>query len=266
MKSDTEKTIEELNYYFNVGDAKSYGVDEAIMLQNIKHWISRNVANNTNFHDGRYWTFNSAQAYSIMFPFWSERQIRRILQSLVRQGVILTGNYNKIAYDRTYWYSLSDKTLLPNGKMEVTEWEDQTHQTVTPIPDINTDKKTHIPYGSSKELTVDGTDINKERKALIKEFTAGYMDLYGSKLDMSGKEIGSIGKILKKADYRLKIDEFYDTCKFYANQSGPNYGWVFTPSKCLAKWNDIIISVDTEKEKEELLKKHAEARNKALGK
>ena len=154
-----------MNYILNVEVAVKYGVDEAIMLENIVFWIRKNQANNKHFYDGEYWTYNSVKAFSELFPFWSERQIDRILKSLEKQNAIIVGNYNKRGYDRTKWYAItstvksiyrigeysislngkmSDNANSPNGEMEFTKWGNGIHQTVKPIPNINTDINTDI--------------------------------------------------------------------------------------------------------------------------
>ena len=94
-------------HVFDTDVAKKYGVNAAIILQNIGYWIKQNEANETNFFDGRYWTFNSKRAYGELFPYMSKRQIETAFQKLIDDGVIVTGNYNKLAYDRTLWYALT---------------------------------------------------------------------------------------------------------------------------------------------------------------
>ena len=109
-----------MEYGFNIYEAEKYGVDEAIMLKNFKFWIIKNKANNKNEHeidiDGkivlRNFTFNSRRAFSELFPFWSEGQIKRILKSLIGQGILITGNFNKKNYDKTLWYALKDESLF----------------------------------------------------------------------------------------------------------------------------------------------------------
>lgn len=133
-----------MNYNFNVETATRIGVDEAIMLNNFVYWLAKNKANNKNFFDGNYWTFNSVRAYSELFPFWKESQIKRILKSLIDQNVLVVGNYNQNAYDRTNWYSLSneyihliDWTISTNGKAENSQ----------PIPNNKpVNKTTNISY------------------------------------------------------------------------------------------------------------------------
>ena len=98
-----------MTYSFDTELAQKLGVNEAILLQNIVFWLLKNKANNSNYYDGRYWTYNSHKAFKELFPFWTENQIRRILESLFEKGVILKGDYNSSPYDKTKWYALSDK-------------------------------------------------------------------------------------------------------------------------------------------------------------
>lgn len=115
-------------HHFNTEDAVRYGIGEAIILYNIRFWIEKNKANNKHFHDGEYWTYNSTKAFSDLFPYFTENQIRRLLESLIKQGVIKIGNYNTSSYDRTRWFCVSSQVHLAdlsNGLGEI-------HQ---PIPD-----------------------------------------------------------------------------------------------------------------------------------
>ena len=130
-----------IEYGFNLDYAVKYGVDESIMIKNFQFWIMKNKANEKNFHDGRTWTFNSKKAFVEIFPFWTEKQIRRILDSLIQKNILITGNYNKMSYDRTLWYAFKDNTICPNSLIEQTEQSDQIDQTVAPIPDNKPDNK-----------------------------------------------------------------------------------------------------------------------------
>ena len=117
--------------------AMKYGVDEAIFLDSIMFWYRHNRANGLNFHDDRWWTYNSMAAYVELFPWWSDKQLRRIIKSCREQGALLTANYNEDGRDRTVWYSPSDELLLlygddcnfPNGQMHLPKWADHYHVT-----------------------------------------------------------------------------------------------------------------------------------------
>jgi hypothetical protein len=86
---------------------------EAVLLYNLRYWIAKNKTTRKNFHDGRTWMYNSHKTFAKLFPYLSENQIQRAFANLVKQGVILKGNYNKMPYDRTTWYTVADESLLP---------------------------------------------------------------------------------------------------------------------------------------------------------
>lgn len=129
-----------MTYQFDTDIAALYGVDESIMIANLQFWIRKNEANGKHFHDGRFWTYNSIEAFTKLFPFWTARQIRRILKSLEEKGVIVTGNYNTSAYDRTIWYAFGDSFLL-KGQKHFTETSNGNDKSVKSVINNVTDIK-----------------------------------------------------------------------------------------------------------------------------
>lgn len=103
-------------------------------------WLELNKANESNFHDGKYWTFNTVKALGKIFPYVSERKIRNALKHLQDENIIITGNYNKSAYDGTLWYAFTDfaESILQKRKMEDLKKSNRKRDNVEPIPDNNT--------------------------------------------------------------------------------------------------------------------------------
>lgn len=95
------------DFHFNPEAAKMYGVNEAIMLHHLVHWIHRNALNGQNEVEGKIWTWNSVKAFKGIFTFWSHDQIRRILSNLEKKGAIETGTHNQLGFDRTKWYTIT---------------------------------------------------------------------------------------------------------------------------------------------------------------
>ncbi len=98
-----------INYHFNIDEAQMFGVNEAIFISNLRYWIFQNKAENKNFHDGRTWSYNSQIAFTVLFPFWSVRSIRTITSKLIKEGIIMTGNYHADPYNRSLWYAFVDE-------------------------------------------------------------------------------------------------------------------------------------------------------------
>jgi len=94
---------------FDSNVAEAVGVKGAILLNHIHWWVEKNKANEMNHHDGYYWTYNSAKAYSTLFPYWTSKTIQRELQKLEYEGYIKTGCYNNKSTNRTKWYTLTNK-------------------------------------------------------------------------------------------------------------------------------------------------------------
>ena len=227
-----------MNYNFNVEIATKIGVDEAIMLNNFVYWLAKNKANNKNFFDGNYWTFNSVRAYSELFPFWKESQIKRILKSLIDQNVLVVGNYNQNAYDRTNWYSLSSEyihlihwTFSTNGEAENSQ----------PIPNNKPNNKTNnidtlfIQYKKQNEnaseielnLVMDFIDYRKSIKDKIKTILP---------VEMYIKEL----KKLQKLGY--KINDCIETMKI-SEWKTIKTEWIHKPTNNY-KTNNNIVDTD----------------------
>lgn len=94
---------------FDTEVAGKIGLNAAVLLSNLSYWVKRNAANEVNFRDGHYWTFNSVRAFCELFPFWTRNVIYKTLKALEDDGYILSACYNKEGTDRTKWYTVTQK-------------------------------------------------------------------------------------------------------------------------------------------------------------
>lgn len=109
-----------MHHVFSVEIATEYGINAAVVLQNLDYWIAHNRANEKHFYEGRYWTYSSVRALEELFPYLSGRQISTALQKLMDGGIIIRGRFNKYGMDRTLWYALTDKGDALLGHTPVT--------------------------------------------------------------------------------------------------------------------------------------------------
>ena len=160
-----------MEHSFDIKIAKEYGIEEAIILKNIYFWIQKNTANEKHFYDGKYWTYNSKKAFSELFPYMTENKIRYALDNLKKNGLIETGNYNESSYDRTLWYTLTEKAYelfgisqmlrgkFPNGQGDVAAPSGKIHHSnniyinnTNTNTDINTDINTDKEHKKRKNI------------------------------------------------------------------------------------------------------------------
>lgn len=127
-------------HVLDINIAQLVGANAALILENLAYWCEHNAANNANLHDGHYWTYNSTKAFAELFPYMTVNVIRIAIKKLKDADLILTGNYNKSAYDRTMWYTLTEKAETILG---VTTHSDDPGQeetaTETPAPTATED-------------------------------------------------------------------------------------------------------------------------------
>lgn len=96
-----------MDYSFNSEIAEAVGVDCAVFIHNLYWWIRKNEANGRHYYNGKTWTYNSYEAFTNLFPFWTGKQVRRIIAKLKDDGYIFIDNFNSDKRDRTQWYALS---------------------------------------------------------------------------------------------------------------------------------------------------------------
>ena len=195
-----------MTYSFDIDVAKEYGVNEAILIANLQFWIRKNRANDKNFYDGRYWTYNSIKAWQELFPFWTEKTIRTIINHLIEKGVIITGNYNQSKYDRTLWYAFADESIWLDGQIHLPKRENGNAEKGKPIPDNKPDNKpdsiyTHATakksYGEFGKVKLTDPEYAKLKESYGKDLDVaiGILDDY---LASKGKKYASHYAVMKK--------------------------------------------------------------------
>lgn len=90
--------------------AVAIGLDASITLRQVVYWMDKNrdKEKQDHFIDNRWWCYNKYDTWrEDNFPFWSISAIRRNFATLEGLGLVLaTSAYNKIAIDKTKWYTV----------------------------------------------------------------------------------------------------------------------------------------------------------------
>jgi hypothetical protein len=100
-----------MDYSFNTSVAIQHTERGAIFLHHVAFWTQKNCANEKHYYEGHYWTYNSVKAFNELFPFWTPKIMRSVIDKLVETGAILKGHYSPDKRDKTSWYAINDEIL-----------------------------------------------------------------------------------------------------------------------------------------------------------
>lgn len=218
-----------MEHNFNVEIACLVGINAAVLYQNIYFWCEHNRANETNIHEGRAWTYNSAQAFSELFPYMTRRQVEGGLSKLKEAGLILAGNYNTNRYDRTLWYAITDKgySITPQGGIHLRKNVNGDTENVEPIPDSKPDKnpddkpvKKEVPknpYGEFQRVKLTDDEYQK--------LIGKYGDLTNKAIEILDNYLETKGKDKYKSHYAvLKGWPMEEATKHQPRSGGYDWG------------------------------------------
>ena len=144
--------------------AQAIGLNEAIMLQKINLWLNCKPKE----ANGRAWIYNSYKSWQEQLPFWSESTIRRTLKSLLDQKLILVGNFNKVKFDKTTWYSIDyDKVDTVVNHVKMNNRCVQNEQTIC---SNCIDADVQIEQTNTNEYTMNTNNDEEKNKKEVKKY------------------------------------------------------------------------------------------------
>ena len=178
--------MKSLHHSFDVDLAAVYGVNEAIIIHHFQHWIRINRKRGANFHEDRTWSYQTLQDIADHFPYWTVEEVRTIVDRLLLgqnrrskqekefEPVLIKGNFNKTAFDKTIWYAFIDEEKFvgsgnlrdnsnnsherANAQIGTGDCPDPNGRLPRPIPDPLTDSKTKVvcyPTPVGPEIQID---------------------------------------------------------------------------------------------------------------
>jgi len=136
--SDSQKSYSYTNNHsFHPQIAADYDVPIALLVHHLHFWIDRNAKRGANCYDGRTWMYDTIEEIAKHFPYWSLKQVERLLDKAVKKGVLRKGNHNKNKYDRTCWYAFENEekfAISRNREMKILKAGNEDPEIGTPIP------------------------------------------------------------------------------------------------------------------------------------
>lgn len=186
---------------FLIEDAKKHGVESATILYNFRFWLAKNLANGRHIHSGRVWTYNSTAALAELFPYLSKDQIRRRIEKLEADGVLIAGNFNESTYNRTKWYSVDEEEF----RVDETSGES--------AKSIRQNKQIHLANlpnrkGETAKSYNKETDINTDINTDIINPDPNFPEYEIPTVERVREELKEIGKI-DEDDLEIEADNFF---------------------------------------------------------
>lgn len=128
--------------YYDIENAIKFGLIKAVILGIIQKWCDYNKKNKNHFYDGFYWSGHMTPKDFSEQTGIKENTIRTYLKELLNDKIIIAGNYNKKAFDRTRWYRIYTQPLdtisptirhnIPNGEV----YDTQSLGTISPMHQV----------------------------------------------------------------------------------------------------------------------------------
>jgi hypothetical protein len=219
--------------------AKALGLNEAIILQQIHYWLTINEGKGSNFKDGYYWTFNSSGGWQKQFPFWSKKTIERVLRNVENKGIVVTGCYNKLSFDRTKWYRLDYAKLIevcPLDNNDQIQWTEKVHsfsQNDLTGEATQWDKMTSpIPETNLNRLTSENTLLIKDEDCSGSGF-----------LEKPSPSLSSIGKGVVLSDKRTVLSKQNSSFLAYQGRKKRIYTYLLSKGNEGATVQEIVYHI-----------------------
>ena len=225
--------------------AATCGVNAALLFSHIKYWTDKNMKSGKNIHNGKAWMYDTLSSFQISFPYLTQKEIRNALSILCKHGLVMKGNYNKTAFDRTTWYALTDdaealvlsqnpenphscrkcqkgKSKFPNGQIEDAERANRSSQKGTPIPHIIPNKE-HI----SNQNIIFSDDDEKSDAPIVNPFLAEAKEVLvtlGKKREPTQHELSLYEKWRK--DYYISHEVILRSCELTGGANEPSFSYL----------------------------------------
>ncbi|NLX61346.1 MAG: hypothetical protein GXZ06_02315 [Tissierellia bacterium] len=193
------------------GLAVILGLNEALVLQQIHYWLEINKKNKRNFHEGRYWTYNTLKDWQKEFPFWSLSTIKRILKKLREKKLIEVDNFNIYQMDRTLWYTINYEEV---DKLYADEegrvWEEKNMDGGAQNSQAISSKE------ASPKVQAEPMERLKKASAIPENTTKISTEISISSINQSQKMEDGQRKNNLSLKFKEKYERIIDKCELYA--------------------------------------------------
>ena len=165
--------------------AAKVGINHAILLQQMHYWLR----GSKHEHDGHTWVYNSYAEWQKQMPWLTVRGVRKVIGDLERDGYIVSGVFNRLAFDKTKWYRIDYETVCGIEQTMCHEVSDDLPETADDVTSDDTsdvaESATPIPETTQETNNTNTSSTGKRRSPAYTEafesFWVAYPSGYGNK-------------------------------------------------------------------------------------
>lgn len=141
--------------------AKKVGVNHAIFLQQMHYWLRKSK----HTHDGHKWVYNSYAEWQKQMPWLTVRGVRKVIGDLEKGGYIVSGNFNRMAFDKTKWYRIDYKPLCGIEHSMCQEVSDDAPEMADDVSqsDASDVAQSDTPIPETTQETTNNQSVNRPR-------------------------------------------------------------------------------------------------------
>lgn len=100
------------SHSFDVGVAKTLGLNAAVIFNHIVYWLRINAAKGHNIKEGKVWMYEKQQEIADFLEYLSLDDVKKAMVKLIDSGLLIKGNFNSNPFDKTGWYTTSDQNII----------------------------------------------------------------------------------------------------------------------------------------------------------
>lgn len=155
--------------------AKTIGLNEAIILQQVHYWLNPQL--NKNIFEGRHWVHNTFNQWEQQFAFWSKKTIMRTIAILEDAGFLIS--FVTRDFKKTKYYTLDYGALnrvCPSDPSTYDANDTQGRNTKTFNTPESAEKQGTCPWGQNDPIERDNLTLSIGTKCPHREGQSDLID------------------------------------------------------------------------------------------
>lgn len=220
---------------YDVGVAKSIGVNAAIVFNHIVYWLRINASKSHNIKEGKVWMYESQRDIADFLEYLTLDEVKKAIVKILESGLLIKGNFNSNAFDKTAWYTTADQDIINIKKTRTKELYGSIERAPGLHPKCPTAPSIYGQEEQQEDNTVCiGAEVTRQGPLLLGAVSSeSNIPREVTKINSSGKEITinrneiiAMSVRSRKEWFLPEIDEAWDILCSYQGDVNDGFGFI----------------------------------------